>query len=150
MSKWIMAATVICALSLAGCGTTSPAAHVPTLGYPKPDAANDPSASAVGFGAVKPPTIFNGGDPTGRVSNVTWSSWGKPRATGLGWGYYVPAHSIVADGLAVQARIVAFHLGKCDGHTAYLAVEWFFPSKGQSFSPASYELWCNGLHYVGG
>ena len=42
----------------------------------------------VGFGEVKPRGIFNGGDPTATVTDITWKSWGGPQAIGTGTGYY--------------------------------------------------------------
>ena len=35
-----------------------------------------------GFGQVRPALIDNGGDPTGRFTNIVWASWGGPRAIG--------------------------------------------------------------------
>src|SRR6478609_4355927 len=35
-----------------------------------------------GWGSERPETIFNGGDPSGLISEVHWSSWGGPVARG--------------------------------------------------------------------
>jgi hypothetical protein len=42
------------------------------------------SPESTGFGTVRPVMIFNGGDPSGLVTKIHWSSWGGPVATGQG------------------------------------------------------------------
>lgn len=37
-----------------------------------------------GWGTARPSEIFNGGDPSGLVTDIRWSSWGGPSATGRG------------------------------------------------------------------
>src|ERR1700761_6026074 len=37
-----------------------------------------------GFGHAEPEVIFNGGDPSGEVSEIHWKSWGGVNA--IGWG----------------------------------------------------------------
>lgn len=95
-----------------------------------------------GYGEVAPTTIFNGGDPTGLVSNITWDNWGASRATGTGTGLWVDPRKSVADGQRLRATVVAYDLGTCKGRPAYLHVTWYFPSKGESFNPAvnDYDL----------
>jgi hypothetical protein len=119
------------------------AAGVPTLGRL---AGN--FARGEGFGQVKPSKIFNGGDPTGLVTGVVWSSWGGAQATGTGTADYVGPNQTVAQGSEESATVVAFDLGTCDGKLMYQAVEWYFPQHGQSFSPGTYEDICTG-GYVG-
>ena len=65
-----------------------------------------------GFGTVAPPKIFNGGDPSGLVSNITWHHWGSRTATGWGktsifkpHGGYYPQQ--------VRAELRASRLGRC-------------------------------------
>jgi hypothetical protein len=124
--------------------SSSPAAvGLPTLGQPGGDFAH-----GTGFGQVKPPTVYNGGDPTGLVSKITWRSWGGATATGTGTSVYVAANQAVAAGTEQGATIVAFNLGTCDGKLMYQAVEWYFPQHGQAFSPAHYENVCTGT-FVG-
>src|SRR5690242_5464978 len=36
--------------------------------------------SQQGYGEVRPRVIFNGGDPTGLVQNISWTSWGGEQA----------------------------------------------------------------------
>ena len=49
----------------------------------------------------------------------------------------------MADGTQEQVTIVAFNLGQCNGTPAYTAVEWYFPTEGQTFDSGSYENACN-------
>jgi hypothetical protein len=91
-------------------------------------------AHGTGFGQVRPAEVFNGGDPTGLVSKITWSSWGGATATGSGTSTYVAANQPVAAGRPQPATIVAFDLGTCHGKLMYQAVEWYFPQHGQAFS----------------
>lgn len=101
-----------------------------------------------GYGKERPSTVFNGGDPTGLVKRITWSSWGGPTATGTGTSFYVPPNGFVSQSTSQPATIVAFDLGSCAGHPAYLAVEWYYPQHGQKFSPTTYINDCTGK-YVG-
>ena len=101
-----------------------------------------------GFGQVKPAEIFNGGDPTGLVTNVVWGSWGGPKAVGTGISDYVGPKKTVSQGTEQPATVVAFNLGTCDGKLMYQAVEWYFPQHGQVFDPNRYENICTGS-YVG-
>jgi hypothetical protein len=97
-----------------------------------------------GFGQVRPAEVFNGGDPTGLVTGITWQSWGGATATGTGTGAFDPPNEPVAASKQEKATIVAFNLGTCDGKLMYQAVEWYFPESGQSFSSSSYENVCAG------
>lgn len=83
-----------------------------------------------GFGTVKPRKIFNGGDPSGLVSNITWSHWGSATATAAGktsifkpqGGYY---HTLV------RAQLKASNLGHCtaNGPLAYRRLQIRVPSR---------------------
>ncbi|MGE5408249.1 MAG: hypothetical protein ACM3NV_06510 [Syntrophothermus sp.] len=72
-----------------------------------------------GWGTARPHTIFNGGDPSGLITDVHWSSWGGAVARGHGrhpifkpgGGYY--RHAVVA-------RLKATDIGRCEGRRAYL------------------------------
>ena len=103
-------------------------------------------AHGQGFGQVKPAKIFNGGDPTGLVTHVTWSSWGGAQAQATGTSEYVGPNQSVATGRPETATVVAFDLGNCDGKLMYQAVEWYFPQHGQSFNPRHYENICTGSY----
>ena len=103
-------------------------------------------ARGEGFGQVKPAKIFNGGDPTGLVTRLIWSSWGGRRAVGTGLGDYVGQGQSVASGTQKQVTVIAFHLGTCHGTRMYQAVEWYFPGQGQAFDPTHYENICTGAY----
>ncbi len=118
-------------------------AGVPTLGQLAGDFAH-----GQGFGEVKPAKIFNGGDPTGLVTNVVWTSWGGAQATAAGTAEYVAPSQSVAQGTEETATVVAFDLGSCRGKYMYQAVEWYFPQHSQAFNPNTYENICTGS-YVG-
>jgi hypothetical protein len=104
-------------------------------------------AQGAGFGQVKPAKIFNGGDPTGLVTQLAWSSWGGAKATGSGMSDYVGPGQSVATGSQQPVTVVAFNLGTCHGTLMYRAVEWYFAGEGRTFSPGKYENICAG-HYV--
>src|ERR1700728_4142485 len=118
-------------------------AGVPTLGQLAGD-----FAQGQGFGQVKPAKIFNGGDPTGLVTHMAWSSWGGTQATATGTAEYVGPNQSVASGTEETATVVAFDLGTCDGKYMYQAIEWYFPQHNQAFNPNTYENICTGS-YVG-
>lgn len=106
-------------------------------------------AQGQGFGQVKPAEIFNGGDPTGLVTKLTWSSWGGAQAVGSGTSDYVGPGQSVATGKQKPVTVVAFNLGTCHGTLMYKAVEWYFPKEGQAFSPGQYENICSGRYVPG-
>jgi hypothetical protein len=93
----------------------------PVLGSP------DYVAGGSGFGTVAPAGFFNGGVPSGRVTSIKWTSWGKPTAYGRGTGaiyrpqggYYPP----------VRIRLRVSVLGTCPGQTdqAYTTLEFRYP-----------------------
>ena len=125
----------------AAAASSPPAATVPVLGR-----LTGVFARGEGFGQVKPAKIFNGGDPTGLVTRVIWSSWGGRRAVGTGWGDYVGQGQAVASGSQKQVTVVAFNLGTCHGTRMYRAVEWYFPGEGQAFDATHYENICAGAY----
>jgi hypothetical protein len=94
--------------------------------------------------------VFNGGDPTGLVSDIHWATWGGAKAIGTGTSDYVGPTQSVASGTEESARIVAFHLGTCHGRRAYDAVEWYFPQHGNRFSAGTYIDPCTGTYFQGG
>jgi hypothetical protein len=124
----IWAATLATAAVLLS-ASVAHASSVPTLGV----------ASAVphgkGFGQVKPRRVDYGGDPTSFVSDVKWHSWGGAQAVGHGKALWVwPGWCVACGGVELPATVVAFGRRTCQGHSAYAYVEWFFPSRGQSFN----------------
>jgi hypothetical protein len=99
-----------------------------------------------GFGQVRPTSFFNGGDPTGRVTGITWESWGGRTATGSGTGYWVGPNQSTAGGGPAPATVEAFDLETCAGKPMYGAVEWYFPEHGEHFDPKNYEDICTGQY----
>jgi hypothetical protein len=89
-----------------------------------------------GFGEVEPSTVFLGGDPTGMVTSIHWSSWGGAEATGSGTGWYVPPKAVTAGGSHQPATVIAFDLGSCAEHPAYQKVEWYFAGEHEGFDPS--------------
>jgi hypothetical protein len=75
-----------------------------------------------GFGHPEPEVIFNGGDPSGEVSQIKWRSWGGQVAIGYGrnpifrpqGGYYRKLGRV---------ELRANKLGKCAGKRAYTRLE---------------------------
>lgn len=105
------------------------ASPAPTLGVK----GDHPSSS--GFGQVRPRRVDYGGDPTSFVSDVKWQSWGGKRAVGHGKALWVwPGWCVACGGVELPATVVAFGRTTCQGHSAYSYVEWFFPSRGMSFT----------------
>ncbi len=100
-----------------------------------------------GYGTVRPKTIYNGGDPTGWVTDVHWQSWGGPVAIGTGMASDARS-TTVADAPHRKATVQAFNLGVCKGKLMYQAIEWYFPSQGDKFDPHHYINICTG-EYVG-
>jgi len=115
--------------------SASPALPVAVLGQSR--------GATQGYGSVRPSTISNGGDPTGIVTDVSWTSWGGSQAVGTGTGYYDPPGVPVSNAIKEQATVVAFDLGTCDGRYMYQAIEWYFPASGGSFQPATYLNVCS-------
>lgn len=103
------------------------------------------SSNTVGYGRARPPTVFNGGDPTGLVRHIRWTGWGSRKAVGSGISTYVwPGTGVANNGPVRGARIVAFHFGTCRGRPSYNAVEWYFPRYGERFDPHRYIDACTG------
>jgi len=117
------AGTCIAALILIPSGLAAPSA-VPVLGSAHAFQAGK------GFGAVKPRTVFLGGDPTGLFKSLTWTGWGKSKSTGHGKGYYPPPGKPTADAVQVPVVLVASSLGSCKGHLAYRRMAVSFEYKG--------------------
>jgi hypothetical protein len=104
-------------------------------------------AQGSGFGQVRPKTVYNGGDPTGLVTSISWQGWGGAQAVGAGRGLYVAPGQAVAQGTIEPVRIVAFDLGTCNGRYMYAAVEWYFPQHKQAFDGSQFEDVCTGTYY---
>ncbi len=135
MKRWV---GVIAALMLmvAGLGAAANA-----IAQPRASAASAPTLGlhtkfTEGFGHVRPRVVSYGGDPTSLVAKVHWSSWGGARAVGHGEADWVwPGWCVACGSTNLPATVVAFGLRTCGGHPAYAHVEWYFPSRGMTFSP---------------
>jgi len=101
-----------------------------------------------GFGRVEPSRIFNGGDPTGLVSHIAWTSWGGATAVGTGISDYVGPDQTVAGGTEEPVTVVAFGVGTCGDRRMYRAVEWYFPHHGMTFDLHHYEDICTGTYVL--
>jgi hypothetical protein len=133
----VAAATAV--LALAGGAAVPPASAdpEPTLGQ-----AWTPNQD--GYGMVRPAKVFNGGDPTGMIWDISWSSWGGERAEGTGTSYWEAPGAAVAESVSRPATIVAYNLGTCDGQLMYQAAKWYFPGEGESFDPRGHYNICTG------
>jgi hypothetical protein len=75
-----------------------------------------------GFGHPEPEVIFNGGDPSGEVSEIHWRSWGGPFAIGHGRNpIFKPRGGYYRKPVVVELR--ATKLGRCNGRAAYTRLE---------------------------
>jgi hypothetical protein len=120
-AKRISAALVL-ALALAGTATAAGGSGV-VLG----SKAFAPMGK--GFGTVAPREIFNGGDPSGLVSNIKWHHWGQRTATGWGKTSIFKPHGGYYPQL-VSSELRANRLGRCgkNGRSAYTHLEERVPS----------------------
>ncbi len=135
-------ASVVAALILGIVGSVGADSGVPVLGHSR-------AVGQRGYGHARPSEVFNGGDPTGLVTNIHWASWGGSRAVGVGTSTYVwPGTAVADNGPNSRAHIVAFHRGTCRGRKSYNAIEWYFPEYGETFDPHTYIDACTGA-YVG-
>ena len=75
-----------------------------------------------GFGRAEPEVIFNGGDPSGEVSEITWRTWGGLIAIGYGRNsIFKPGGGYYRKPARVELR--ATKLGTCAGKSAYTRLE---------------------------
>ncbi len=134
----VLLATALVMLTVSVAHATS-RQSAPTLGVKL-------SHPGAGFGQVRPGRVDFGGDPTSFVSGVKWSSWGGKRAVGHGKALWVwPGWCVACGGVSLPATVVAFGRTRCQGHSAYSEVEWFFPTRGQSFNRRlAFENVCTG------
>lgn len=83
-----------------------------------------------GFGGAHPRRIFNGGDPSGLVTKITWTSWGGGVATGHGLNAIFAPHGGYYPGL-VTIQLRAYDIGRCvaRGPLAYRKLSVREPSR---------------------
>lgn len=80
-----------------------------------------------GWGTQRPARIFNGGDPSGMVTQIRWMSWGGPAAIGFG------RNPIFKPGGGYFKRLARIELrpediGSCKGRRAYRRLSVRVPS----------------------
>lgn len=92
------------------------------------------ASNGKGLGQSQPGIIYFGGDPTGRVMDVTWNSWGGDKAEAAGLGNWREAGVGTHE---APATVVAFDVGTCNGKRAYRKAAIFFPQRGEAFDPAN-------------
>jgi hypothetical protein len=126
--SWVAAAAGPC---VCGAFAEAAAAAQPTLGLA--GVVSSPYAS--GFGQIRPSRINYAGDNTSFVNRIRWSSWGSAKAVGHGVANWVFPGWDNAAATPVKAELVAYGLGVCDGVRVYQHVEWFWPSRGDTFDP---------------
>ena len=142
-----LAAAIAATIAVAACSTTgAPAVRAD----PQPTLGGVWNPSVRGYGTVQPSRVFNGGDPTGDIWDITWASWGGEQAIGTGMSYAIPPGAVsVAQSVKQPATIVAYNLGYCNGQLMYQAAKWYFPGYGEVFDPAGHYNICTG-GYVNG
>jgi hypothetical protein len=119
----ILAAIVALAIPVAANAEAEPMGELPVLGSKQ---FSEPYGA--GFGHPEPEVIFNGGDPSGEVSEIHWRSWGGPIAIGYGreplfrpqGGYYRKLGRV---------ELRANKLGRCAGKAAYTRLEIRAPKR---------------------
>jgi hypothetical protein len=68
-----------------------------------------------GWGTARPPRLFNGGDPSGLVTEIRWTSWSGNTAIGYGLNsIFKPAGGYYSQPVIVELR--AQKLGRCGSH----------------------------------
>ncbi len=66
----------------------------------------------IGWGTPRPKTIFNGGDPSGYVSKIRWTTWGGKVAIGYGLNpTYKPGGGYYATPVRIELK--ALDIGLC-------------------------------------
>jgi hypothetical protein len=133
--KGRLATLVLGALAAAATGCGGAATRTVTKTVPSPAAPVSPthSVSAIvlgaknfvtggeGWGTSQPSTIYNGGDPSGRVTDIRWSTWGQSTALGSGLNaIFKPEGGYYSQLVPITLR--AYDIGTCaaGGPRAYL------------------------------
>ena len=70
-----------------------------------------------GFGTVQPRSIYNGGDTSGLVEEISWQDWGESTAYGTGLGHQFRPNGGYYD-KPVKVRLQARDLGTCGKGTS--------------------------------
>jgi hypothetical protein len=122
MRALLSLALVACAI-LATTAATAAAAADPVLG-----SKSFAAPYGTGFGTPEPTEIFNGGDPSGSVTHITWTGWGNPTAIGHGLNpIFKPHGGYYRKPARIELR--ATKLGHCGKQLAYTRLEVRIPKK---------------------
>lgn len=129
----------------ASVATTGPA--VTTTTRPKPIPVLGRSGvyqDSVGFGQMKPRSIFLGGEAESAVVQITWTSWGAAQATGQGTGCYYSGTQLASECTHEQVTLFAFDRGMCERTFMYQKLEYVFKTEGETFDPTHAMNVCTG------
>jgi hypothetical protein len=91
-----------------------------------------------GFGHVRPPNVYLGGDPTGNVTRLRWPTWGAARTIGFGTGW-CPGRTVAA-GYYCSVSLHASDLGRCHGRRGYRGLAFYF-------KPGPHRPWAFGSRW---
>jgi hypothetical protein len=69
--------------------------------------------------------IYLGGDPTGIVCGIHWSSWGGQFALGTWTSWFVPSNKPVAGGHKAPVVVVLYRIGIWQGQPAHTRYNWY-------------------------
>jgi hypothetical protein len=91
-----------------------------------------------GWGSARPAVIYNGGDPSGLVREIQWTSWSGGTAIGFGLGNIFRPRGGYYPPVLVELRAQA--LGHCGSHQAYTQLAIRTPPKPEA-PLGSWHLW---------
>lgn len=91
-----------------------------------------------GWGSARPRRVFNGGDPSGLVTEIQWTSWGGDTAIGYGLGNIFKPRGGYYHPVVVELR--AQDLGHCGAQPAYTQLAIRVPSRPEAPLRA-WRLW---------
>lgn len=92
-----------------------------------------------GWGSAQPARVYNGGDPSGLVTEIHWTSWGSSTAIGYGLNsIFKPGGGYYSRPVIVELR--AQELGHCGSRPAYTQLAIRGPSKPEG-QFGSWHLW---------
>jgi hypothetical protein len=100
----VIAVASVASVSFASDGHTASTVVLGSEAFAKP--------SGAGWGTSQPRRIYNGGDPSGLVTEIQWTGWGGPTAMGYGVGsIFKPRGGYYSQPVLTELR--ASGLGKC-------------------------------------
>lgn len=118
-------ATLLVLCVLASAGLTAPAAIASGVVLGSPAFAKP---YGEGWGTARPAKLYNGGDPSGLVKEIQWTSWGGRTAIGYGLGWiFKPNGGYYERPVLVELR--AQSLGHCGSQSAYTQLAIRVPPK---------------------